>query len=278
MIGGWQRGKLYVVAGRPAMGKSALGGNAALEAAMLRRRGAPSYPSLTINLEMGPEEIMERHIWSEVRKIPHAPGLHERARAGRMSETDFRALVQAADRVHRTGMAIIDGVGMTSQDIAAKARRWRNSKDCGKGQDGLIIVDYLQLIRPPRGKSSYNREQEVAAISREMKILAKDLHMPVLLLCQLNRGVEKREDHRPRMDDLRESGAIEQDADVIIFVHRPCQYIPDKESPEYLGCKDDAEIIVAKQRGGETGLIRCKYYGPYLAFENQPGEIDESEE
>jgi replicative DNA helicase len=188
----------------------------------------------------------------------------------------MRVLFQAANHVHGTGMAIIDGVGMTSADIVAKARRWRNGRDCGKDRDAMVIVDYLQLIRPARGKSAYNREQEVAAISREMKILAKELDLPVLLLCQLNREVAKRENHRPRMDDLRESGAIEQDADVILFVHRPCQYLPDQTSAEYQACKEDAEIIVAKQRGGETGLIGCKFYGPYFSFDNNPGERDES--
>lgn len=273
MIGGFQRKKLYVIAGRPAHGKSALAGNAALYAATMGHAGT-TWPSLTINLEMGPDEIIERHVWTTMRRVHHAPGITDRAKAGKVTRSDMDALIQAAAIVHKTGLAIIDGVGMSSQDIAAKARRWRNGRDCGRDRDALVIVDYLQLIKPVRGASAYNREQEVAAISRDMKIMSKELDLPVLLLCQVNREVEKRADHRPQLADLRESGAIEQDADVVIFVHRPCKYIPDTASAEYRACQDDAEIIVAKQRGGETGLIRCKYYGSYLAFENAPHDRD----
>jgi replicative DNA helicase len=271
LIGGLQRKKLYVVAGRPGMGKSALAGGAARYAARIGHRGQ-LWPSLTINAEMSPEEVTERHIWTELRGVAHEAGLPDRAKKSKLVGGDWRAMCEAADRIHRAGMAVVDGAGMTTTDIAARARRWKHGQDCGKAQDGLLVVDYLQLIRPERGKTTYNREQEVAAISREMKILAKDLDLPVLLLCQLNRGVEKRDDHRPRMDDLRESGAIEQDADVIIFVHRPCKYIPDTSSAEYRQCRDDAELIVAKQRNGETGIVTCQFHGAYFSFENKPGD------
>jgi replicative DNA helicase len=273
MIGGFQPGKLYVIAGRPGHGKSALAGNVVLSAATLLRQGR-TYPSLTISLEMAPEEITERHIMTQTRKINHSPGLRDRVRSGRCTETDVRVLCQAGDRIHKSEMAVIDGAGMAAAELCGAARRWRTSKDCGPDRDALLAVDYLQLVRPTRGNKNYNREQEVAAVSREMKLLAKELRLPVLLLCQLNRGVEKREDHRPRMEDLRESGAIEQDADVIIFVHLPHKYIKDQQSAEYQACKDDAELIVEKQRGGETGVIGCKYYGAYYAFENRPGERD----
>lgn len=273
LIGGFQRKKLYVIAGRPRMGKSAMAGGAARHAARVGHRGS-LWPSLTINAEMGPEEVTERHIWTELRAVPHEAGLPDRAKKAKLVGGDWRALCTAADRIHRSGLAVADGAGMTALDIAARARRWKHGQDCGKAQDGLLIVDYLQLIRPERGKSNYNREQEVAATSREMKILAKDLDLPVLLLCQLNREADKRDDHRPRLSDLRESGAIEQDADVIIFVHRPCEYIPDTTSEEYKRCRLDAELIVAKQRSGETGIVTCDFHGSYYAFENRPQERD----
>jgi replicative DNA helicase len=273
LIGGFQRKKLYVIAGRPRMGKSALAGGAARYAARVGHRGT-LWPSLTINAEMGPEEVTERHIWAELRTMEHEIGLPDRAKKGHLVGNDWRSLCTAADRIHRSGLAVADGAGMTSLDIGARARRWKHGQDCGKAQDGLLIIDYLQLIRPERGKSTYNREQEVAAISREMKILAKDLDVPVLLLCQLNREADKRDDHRPRLSDLRESGAIEQDADVIIFVHRPCEYISDTASAEYRGRRLDAELIVAKQRSGETGIVTCHFHGPYYSFENKPGERD----
>lgn len=274
MLGGFQRGKLYVIAGRPGHGKSALSGNVVQAAALLRKQDKV-YPSLTINLEMGPREIMERHFWAGCRKIPHAPGIHERVRAGKCSADDMRVLTLAADAINKSPISVIDGVGMTASEIVAKARRWRQGQDCGSGRDALVVVDYLQLIRPSGGKSSYNREQEVAAISREMKIMSKELDLPVILLCQLNRNVEARQGNRPQMGDLRESGAIEQDADVIIFVSRPCKYIQDETSPEFQKVRDDAEIIVAKQRDGETGLIKCRYYGTYLSFESAPNSHSE---
>jgi replicative DNA helicase len=273
LIGGFQRKKLYVIAGRPRMGKSAMAGGAARFAARVGHRGV-RWPSLTINAEMGPEEVTERHIWTELRAVPHEPGLPDRAKQGQLVGGDWRSLCEAADRIHRSGLAVADGAGMTAMDIGARARRWKHGQDCGKAQDGMLIIDYLQLIRPERGKSTYNREQEVAAISREMKILAKDLDLPVLLLCQLNREADKRDDHRPRLSDLRESGAIEQDADVIIFVHRPCEYIADTESEDYRQCRLDAELIVAKQRSGETGIVTCHFHGPYYAFENKPSDRD----
>lgn len=268
MIGGFQPGKLYVIAGRPGHGKSALAGNVAHWAGVHGRNGR-TWPSLTINLEMGPTEVMERHLWCQIQGMEHRPGIHDRVRAGQATQDDWRIMVQAADALHQSPISIDDGVGMGTQEIVASARQWRHGPDCGRDREAELIVDYLQLIRPPQGKSTYNREQEVAAISREMKILAKELHLPVLLLCQLNRGVENREDHRPRLSDLRESGAIEQDADVIAFVHRPPLYLP-AGSPERKAAAEDAEVIVAKQRGGETGVIPCRYLGPYLTFLDSP--------
>src|SRR5690606_13389462 len=221
--------------------------------------------SLTINLEMTPEEVMERHVWDQIRTIPHEPGIHDRVRAGKPGRGDWQAMVQAADRLHGSPVAIVDGAGMGSQEIVSQAKRWRHGPDCGRDQQGLVVVDYLQLIRPPRGNGRMNREQEVASISRDMKILAKEEQIPVVLLCQLNRKVDDRQDHRPIMSDLRESGAIEQDADVILFVYRPVKYMTPGGS-EAEEAADKAEIIVAKQRGGETGLVPCQYLGPYLAF------------
>ena len=268
MIGGYQPGKLYVIAGRPAHGKSALAGNVAHWAGVHGRNGR-RWPSLTINLEMGPEEVMERHLWCQIHGMEHRPGIHDRVRAGHATQDDWSVMVRAAEALHQSPISIVDGVGMGCAEIVAAARLWRHGPDCGRDREAVLIVDYLQLIRPPAGKSTYNREQEVAAISREMKIMAKELHLPVLLLCQLNRGVENREDHRPRLSDLRESGAIEQDADVIAFVHRPPLYLPAGSDERKIKA-EEAEVIVAKQRGGETGVIPCRYLGPYLTFLDAP--------
>lgn len=264
LIGGFQAGKLYVVAGRPGHGKSALAGNVASRAGVFGR-GGRVWPSLTINLEMTPEEVMERHVWDQVRTLPHDPGIHDRIRAGNPGRGDWQAMVQAADRLHGSPVAIVDGAGMGSQEIVSQAKRWRHGPDCGRDQQGLVVVDYLQLIRPPRGNGRMNREQEVATISRDLKLLAKEEQIPVLLLCQLNRKVDDRPNHRPVESDLRESGAIEQDADVIIFVYRPVKYM-EPGSPEAEASRDKAEIVVAKHRAGDTGIVHCQYLGPYLSF------------
>src|SRR5690606_10364080 len=220
---------------------------------------------LTINLEMTPEEVMERHVWDQVRTLPHDPGIHDRIRAGNPGRGDWQAMVQAASRLHESPVAIVDGAGMGSQEIVSQAKRWRHGPDCGRDQQGLVVVDYLQLIRPPRGNGRMNREQEVATISRDLKLLAKEEQIPVLLLCQLNRKVDDRPNHRPVESDLRESGAIEQDADVIIFVYRPVKYM-EPGSPEAEASRDKAEIVVAKHRAGDTGIVHCQYLGPYLSF------------
>ena len=264
LIGGFQPGKLYVIAGRPGHGKSALAGNVTSRAGIQGRRGQV-WPSLTINLEMTPEEVMERHVWDQVRVAEHEPGIHDRVRSGRLHRDDWPVLVSAADRLHRSPVCIVDGAGLGVPEICSQVRRWRHGPDCGRDRLGLVAVDYLQLIRPPRVNATTNREQEVSAISRAMKLLAKEERIPVLLLCQLNRKVDERANHRPILSDLRESGSIEQDADVILFVYRPPLYL-DPGSPEREQRAEEAEIIVAKQRGGETGLVPARYQGPYLAF------------
>lgn len=265
LIGGFQPGKLYVIAGRPGHGKSALAGNVASRCAIQGRQGEV-WPSITINLEMTPEEVMERHVWDQVRMIPHTEGIHDRVRHGAPGRGDWDAMVKAATLLHGSPVAITDGAGMGAAEIVSQIRRWRHGPDCGREQLGLAVVDYLQLIRPPAAGGRVSREQEVAAISREMKLLAKEEQIPVLLLCQLNRRVDAREDHRPVMRDLRESGAIEQDADVILFTYRPEEYIADKQSAEYDDVAGKAEIIVAKQRGGKKGIVHCAFKGEYVAF------------
>jgi replicative DNA helicase len=268
LIGGFQPGKLYVVAGRPGHGKSSLGGNAASRAGTVGYRGQ-IWPSLTINLEMSPEEVMERNMWDQVRLLTKAEHwvtdeTNTRAKAGMVSRDDWSLIVRAAERLHQSPFDTVDGTGMRAAEIVSQVKRWRHGT-CGRDRLPLVVVDYLQLIRPPAGKSTYNREQEVALISREMKILAKEERIPILLLCQLNRDVEDRQGHRPKLRDLRESGAIEQDADVIMFVNRPPLYM-DPASPEAKAADLQAEIIVAKQRGGALGIVPCRYLGHYQAF------------
>lgn len=267
MIGGLQGGKLYVIAGRPGHGKSALAGNLVTNAALLRRRDRV-YPSIVFSLEMGGEELFERKLISVCRTIKHTIGLPERVRHGRITNGDWQVLTQAAELLHTTPICVEDDASVTAADICAQARRWRRGTMCGPDGLGLVVVDYLQLMAPAAQRKNGTRERDIAEISRALKLLAKDLRVPVVLLSQLNRNVDNRSDHRPVLADLRESGAIEQDADVILFVYRPCQYIQDHESPEYKACEHDAEIIVGKQRGGKTGIVNCDYFGPYFRFEN----------
>lgn len=272
MIGGLQPGKLYVIAGRPGHGKSALAGTMIQRAAFVGMGGQPC-PSLNINLEMGRDEIVERHILARCyqRSDRKPVGLRERMEEGRISADDWQDIATAGGEIHKAPIAIDDDEGVTAAEITARARRWRRGKDCGKGKPALIAVDYLQLIESmTNGKKNSTREQEIAATSRAMKRMAKALQVPVLLLSQLNRGPDSRDDHRPRMSDLRESGAIEQDADVIMFVYRPCMYIEDQTSPEYLASQYDSEIIVGKQRGGKKGIVRSQYIGAYYTFQNPP--------
>lgn len=240
---GFQPTELIILAARPSMGKTALVCNIAEAVA---RKSAKSV--LLFSLEQSNLELAERFLSITARIDGHA------LRSGTLSDAQHDAMVRASDDLSRLPLFIDDKPGRTMTQVAAIARRLHR-----KSPIGVIIIDYLQLIEPDDKGSP--REQQIAQISRRLKFLAKELKVPVIALAQLNRGVELREDKRPRLADLRESGAIEQDADMVMFLHRPDAYDPEDRPGE-------AEIIVAKHRSGPTGLVRLTWRKEFMRFEN----------
>ncbi|MEM6990393.1 MAG: replicative DNA helicase [Myxococcota bacterium] len=274
MTGGMQRSDLVILAARPSMGKTALALNLA-QAACVRQakhmhlpeeERPPLYPCLIFSLEMAAGQLIERVLCSEARIDAG------QLRSGRLVEDEFRKLVQAADRLHKSPLYIDDSAAPTILEIKARARRFRQDRNIfppheeGKRPPlGMIVVDYLQLARGGRGKYDI-REQEISEISRGLKGIAKELELPVLALSQLNRGVDSRADHRPMLSDLRESGAIEQDADIIMFIYREARYETDEEKRKLI--ENDAEVIIGKQRNGPTGTVHLNFFGQFTRFEN----------
>lgn len=250
---GLQPSDLIVLAARPSMGKTALALNIAAYAAMDadQPRGVAFF-----SLEMSKEQLVLRLLCSEAR-VDSA-----RARKGFLEGDDFRKLAQAAGRLTDAQIFIDDSSDTTPITLKAKCRRLARERG---NNLGLVIVDYLQLMRSSRPGES--REKEIAEISRSLKALAKELKVPVIALSQLNRQVETRPDRRPLLADIRESGAIEQDADVIGFIYRDEMY-KGKESKE----PGVGEVIIAKQRNGPTGTVKLTYLGQYTRFENYAPE------
>jgi replicative DNA helicase len=246
LTAGLQAADLIIVAGRPSMGKTAFALNIAEYAAVHSQVGVAVF-----SLEMSKEQLVLRMLCS------HARVDQSKVRAGFAAERDFPKLALAASRLADSPIYIDDTPALSVLELRAKARRLRRDRDA---KLGLVIVDYLQLMRGHDGAD--NREQEISSISRSLKALAKELDVPVVALSQLNRQVETRADKRPVMADLRESGAIEQDADVIAFLYRPIVY--DKSSGER-----DAEVIVAKQRNGPIGTVPLTFMSEYTRFENR---------
>lgn len=242
LMGGFQPSDLIIVAGRPSMGKTALGLCTALNAAYL------GHPSLFFSLEMSERQLCERMISADAELDM------KKVRMGRASREEITRMSVSTDTVAKLPIEIDDS-NLTLQELLARARRWAlGLPKAPSGKKGLVIVDYLQLLKLGSKSKDTNREQEVAALSRGLKGLAKELDMPVTALAQLNRGVEQREDKRPMMSDLRESGGIEQDADVILFVYRDEVY--HKEKAE----KGKAEILIRKQRNGPNPLDIPLFY------------------
>lgn len=244
---GLQPSDLIVIAGRPSMGKTAFALNIAQHAATEAGVGVALF-----SLEMAKEQLVLRMLCSEARVD------HSKVRAGYLGERDFPRLAMAAGRLAETTMYIDDTAALGVLELRAKARRLVRDRD---KRIGLIIVDYLQLMRGSVNTGE-NREQEISEISRSLKALAKELNVPVVALSQLNRQVEQRQDRRPVLADLRESGAIEQDADVIAFIYRDEVY--HRESQD-LG---KAEIIIGKQRNGPIGVVQLAFLKEYTRFEN----------
>lgn len=247
---GFQPGDLIIVAGRPSMGKTAFSLNIAENVALDSKK-----PVAVFSMEMGATQLATRMIGSVGRLDQH------RMRNGNLEDEDWVRLTTALGKLNDAPIFIDEGAGLSSFDVRARARRLH--RQCG--ELGLIVVDYLQLMTGSAGRQSENRATEISEISRSLKSLAKELNVPVVALSQLNRGLEQRPDKRPVMSDLRESGAIEQDADVILFIYRDEVYNPD--SPD----KGTAEIIIAKQRNGPIGRVRLTFIGQHTRFENFAG-------
>ncbi len=240
LSGGIRPGQLVILAARPSVGKTALAANLALN---LTRQGKPA---LFVSLEQPRVELVERMASSES-GIPHA-----KIRERRLDQTDFSALTDAGNKIASWPLQVDDSPRRTVTRIAAIARRLRR-------RDGLrlLILDYLQLISPEDSKAP--REQQVASMSRQLKLLAKELSIPVVALAQLNRSIENRESKEPRLSDLRESGAIEQDADIVLFLDRPADYRRDADPT-------DATLAVAKNRSGKRGKVRLHWHGETMTF------------
>ena len=255
MTAGFQPSDLLIVAGRPGMGKTAFALNIAVNAA-LQGIGVAVF-----SLEMAMEQLVLRMLCSEAR-VDNA-----RLRTGYLDERkgEFGKLVTAAGRLGDAEVYIDDTPALTVLEVRAKTRRLLRDRS---RQIGLVVIDYLQLMRGHR--DSPNREQEISEISRSLKALAKELNVPVVALSQLNRRVEERGDKRPVMADLRESGAIEQDADVIMFVYREDAY--EKDEAKHTGV---AQIIVEKQRNGPVGTVKLAFLKEYTRFENYTGRDEE---
>jgi replicative DNA helicase len=242
---GLQPSSLVIVGARPAMGKTAFALGMAAHAAMEAR-----VPTLIFSLEMGHEEITQRLLVSEARVDAG------RIRNGKLAESDWPKISQAVARLSDAPLFIDDNPNLTVMEIRAKARRLK----AREGSLGLIIIDYLQLMSS-RG-SVENRQLEVSSISRGLKILARELEVPVVALSQLSRNLEMRSDKRPALADLRESGSLEQDADVVLFLYRDEMYNPESAD------RGTAEVIVAKHRNGPTGKCQLAFLDHYTRFAN----------
>ena len=266
-MGGLHKSDLIILAGRPAMGKSALATNIAFHVATTTKSGETAAPVAFFSLEMSAEQLGIR-ILSERAQIDS-----NSIRQGQLSSEEFDRLIEASDALSTAPFFIDDTPALSVSQVASRARRMKRT-----GGLGLIVIDYLQMLAPQLGVRPENRVQEISNISRSLKAMAKELDVPVLALSQLSRAVEQREDKRPNLSDLRESGSIEQDADVVLFVYRDEYYLAKKEperesheSEEKFNLRYDlyrerlekahnkAEVIIGKQRHGPTGLIELHF-------------------
>jgi replicative DNA helicase len=250
MTAGLQPGDLVIVAGRPSMGKTAFAMNIAEHVAIKR-----SVPVAVFSMEMPGEHLAMRMMSSLGRIDQH------RLRTGKLDDDDWPRLTSAVSLLAEARLYIDDSAGLSPGELRARARRLQREH----GQLGLILVDYLQLMHVPG--SNENRATEISEISRSLKALAKELHVPVVALSQLNRSLEQRTDKRPVMSDLRESGAIEQDADLICFIYRDEVYNRDTTD------KGIAEIIIGKQRNGPIGRVRLTFMGQFTRFESYSSDV-----
>ena len=245
MTSGLQPGDLVIVAGRPSMGKTAFSVNIAESVAL-----EAGLPVAIFSMEMAGTQLVMRMMGSVGRLDQH------KVRTGRLQDDDWHNLTYAVGKLNDAPIHIDETPALTAMEVRARARRLHRQY----GKLGLIVIDYLQLMSG--SGNGENRATEISEISRSLKALAKELNVPVIALSQLNRSLEQRPNKRPVMSDLRESGAIEQDADVILFIYRDEVYNPDTQD------KGTAEIIIGKQRNGPIGTLRLTFLGEYTKFEN----------
>jgi replicative DNA helicase len=252
LTAGLQPTELVILAARPAMGKTSFAMSLAQNAAT-----SQGWPCLVFSLEMSSTQLAERMLCSEARVDSAA------LRRGQLQRQDMTNLTYAAAALSKAPILIDDTPALSLRELRARARRFRSNKELfGDKKFGLILIDYLQLMRGSPQAAKASREQEISEISRGLKALAKELSCPVLALSQLNRSLEQRTDKRPQLSDLRESGAIEQDADVILFIYRDVVYNKETENPHI------AEVIIGKNRHGATGTVETHFEGRYTRFEN----------
>jgi replicative DNA helicase len=252
---GLQPADLIIVAGRPSMGKTTIAMNMAENVALNTKK-----PIAVFSMEM-PGEALAMRMMSSLGRIDQ-----HKVRTGKLDDDDWPRLTSAINLLAETQLFIDDTPALTTTEVRSRARRLTREH----GQLGLIVLDYLQLMQSP--SSGDNRVQQISDISRGLKALAKELNVPVIALSQLNRNLEQRPNKRPVMSDLRESGAIEQDADLILFVYRDEVYNPD--SPD----KGIAEVIIGKQRNGPLGIVRLTFLGQFTRFENFAGHYSGDEQ
>ena len=245
------RGKLIILKSKPSIALSTFALNIATNVALKANSSVAIF-----SLEMSKEQMVNRILCSEAMVDSN------KVRTGKLEEEDWGKLAEAIGPLSSAEMYIDDTPGISITEIRAKCRKLKIEKNIG-----LVVIDYLQLIQGSN-KRSNSREQEISEISRSLKILAKELNVPVIALSQLSRAVEQRPDHKPMLSDLRESGAIEQDADIVMFLYRDDYYNPDSEK------KNIAEVIIAKHRGGSTGSVDLGWFGTYTKFVNLEKRFD----
>lgn len=243
---GLHESDLVLIAARPAMGKSAFALNIATNAAV-----KADVPVAIFSLEMSKEQMVNRILCSEAMVDSN------KIRTGKIDDEDWMKLAGALGPLSEAGIYIDDTPGISVMEIRAKCRKLKLEKNIG-----LVVIDYLQLVQASNSKRGGSREQEISEISRSLKILAKEINVPVIALSQLSRAPEQRPDHRPMLSDLRESGAIEQDADIVMFLYRDDYYNEDSEK------KNIAEVIISKHRSGSTGTVELLWLGNYTKFAN----------
>ena len=245
-MAGLHNSDLILIAARPAMGKSAFALNIATNAAVKAK-----VPAVLFSLEMSKEQMVNRILCSEAMVDSN------KVRTGKIDDDDWIKLADTMGDLSEAPIYIDDTPGISINEIRAKCRKLKLERNIG-----LVVIDYLQLVQGSSKRASGSREQEISEISRSLKILAKEINVPVIALSQLSRAPEQRPDHRPMLSDLRESGAIEQDADIVMFLYRDDYYNEDSED------KGLAEVIIAKHRAGSTGTVKLVWLGNYTKFAN----------